>query len=239
MDEIRSDDGFLAWTKELTEDDLLESPYFFFGTVDDIVEHARMCHERFGFASWSLLGRTTTDLAPLPGADGAMRFARLDRATERAPLPLPSAPPGRMDWPRDLGATPELERELRLAQTKRSTELARYASLEPTLSAPPAKSRARQERGLSREQASLSRINLAFIRHGIQRIVVQLCLLQGTQTVVHPGVDVHHPGLLFHQRNRRQEPLALQAVLVEFLGHDIGGGYQRHPPGEQCFHKAC
>ena len=65
LDELRSPDSFLAWTKELTEDDLLASPYFFFGTVSDIIEHARASHDRFGVSSYSILGRTTTDLSPV------------------------------------------------------------------------------------------------------------------------------------------------------------------------------
>ncbi len=65
LDELRSPDSFLAWTKELTEDDLLASPYFFFGTVADIVEHATASRERFGISSYSILGRTTADLGPV------------------------------------------------------------------------------------------------------------------------------------------------------------------------------
>lgn len=65
LDEISSDKNFMAYTRELTVDDLLESPYFFFGTVNDIVEHAKASQERFGISSWSLLGRTTADLAPV------------------------------------------------------------------------------------------------------------------------------------------------------------------------------
>lgn len=65
LDEIKSADSFLAWTTELTEDDLLQSPYFFFGTVADIVEHARAVNERFGISSYSILGRTTAELGPV------------------------------------------------------------------------------------------------------------------------------------------------------------------------------
>jgi probable F420-dependent oxidoreductase len=65
LDEIRSGAGPMEWTTELTVDDLLESPYFLFGTVGDIVEHLHACRERFGLTSWSLLGRTTADVSPV------------------------------------------------------------------------------------------------------------------------------------------------------------------------------
>jgi probable F420-dependent oxidoreductase len=70
LDEIKTDKGFLAYTAELTVDDLLESPYFLFGTVADIVEHLHACRERFGLTSWSLLGRTTADITPVIEALG-------------------------------------------------------------------------------------------------------------------------------------------------------------------------
>ena len=70
LDEIRSGTGLMVWTTELTEDDLLASPYLLLGTVNDIVEHLHMAHERYGFTSWSQLGRTTADLAPIIEALG-------------------------------------------------------------------------------------------------------------------------------------------------------------------------
>lgn len=36
-----------------------------FGTVNDIVEPAKESRDRFGFSSWSLLGRTSADLTPV------------------------------------------------------------------------------------------------------------------------------------------------------------------------------
>lgn len=68
--EIRTDTTMLAYTRELTVDELLDSPYFLFGTVDDIVEHLHRCHERFGLTSWSQLGRVTAELAPVIEALG-------------------------------------------------------------------------------------------------------------------------------------------------------------------------
>lgn len=65
VDEIRSGTGMLAHTADVTADDLLESPYFLLGTVGDVVEHLHTCSERFGFTSWSLLGRTTADITPV------------------------------------------------------------------------------------------------------------------------------------------------------------------------------
>jgi probable F420-dependent oxidoreductase len=65
VDAMRSGGALVAWTAELTEDDLLESPHYLFGTVDDMVEHLHACHERYGISSWSLLGRTTADVAPV------------------------------------------------------------------------------------------------------------------------------------------------------------------------------
>ena len=70
LDEIRSDKGFLAYTAELTVDDLLESPYFLVGTVGDIVEHLQACHEQYGLSSWSQLGRISAELAPVIEALG-------------------------------------------------------------------------------------------------------------------------------------------------------------------------
>ena len=70
LEEIRADNGPLAWTAELTVDDLLASPYFLFGTVGDIVEHLHSCRERYGFTSWSVLGRTSADIAPVIEALG-------------------------------------------------------------------------------------------------------------------------------------------------------------------------
>ena len=65
VDEMRGGDGLVAWTAELTEDDLLQSPHYLFGTVADMVEHLRACHERYSISSWSLLGRTTADVSPV------------------------------------------------------------------------------------------------------------------------------------------------------------------------------
>ncbi len=70
VDLIRSGNGLLVWTADITEDDILESPYFLTGTVADIVEHLRECRERYGFSSWSRLGRTTGDLTPVIEALG-------------------------------------------------------------------------------------------------------------------------------------------------------------------------
>jgi hypothetical protein len=65
VDQMRGGDSLAAWTAELTEEDLLESPHYLFGTVDDMVDHLRACHHRWGISSWSLLGRTTADVAPV------------------------------------------------------------------------------------------------------------------------------------------------------------------------------
>lgn len=70
LDEMRAGSGLMAWTAELTEDDLLASPYLLLGTVGDIVEHLQAARERFGFTSWSQLGRTTADLGPVIDAIG-------------------------------------------------------------------------------------------------------------------------------------------------------------------------
>ncbi len=70
LEEIKTDRSMLAYTRELTVDELLESPYFLFGTVGDIVEHLHACHEQYGLESWSQLGRITAELAPIIEALG-------------------------------------------------------------------------------------------------------------------------------------------------------------------------
>jgi probable F420-dependent oxidoreductase len=70
LDDLRHGRTNLAYTRELTVEDLLESPYFLFGTVDDIVEHLGVCHDRYDLTSWSQLGRVTDSLAPVIEALG-------------------------------------------------------------------------------------------------------------------------------------------------------------------------
>ncbi|MCY1226880.1 hypothetical protein D9M72_391300 [compost metagenome] len=68
-----------------------------------------------------------------------------------------------------------------------------------------------------------------------QRVVEQLSLFQGAQTIVHAAVDVDDISVLLEQRDGRQETRALQAVLVEAIGHDVGGGHQTDAVLEQLF----
>ncbi|MNH10819.1 hypothetical protein D3C79_703090 [compost metagenome] len=65
----------------------------------------------------------------------------------------------------------------------------------------------------------------------------QFGLLQVTQAVVDPAVDVHHLGVLLDHGDGRQEARALQAVLVQAVRHDVGSSHQRYAVLEQLFHQ--
>ncbi|MNE82094.1 hypothetical protein D3C80_1787880 [compost metagenome] len=59
----------------------------------------------------------------------------------------------------------------------------------------------------------------------VERTVEQLRLLQVTQAVVDAAVDVDDVGILLDQRDSRQEPRALQTVLVQAVRHDVRRGH--------------
>ncbi|MNM91829.1 hypothetical protein D3C81_1041390 [compost metagenome] len=71
----------------------------------------------------------------------------------------------------------------------------------------------------------------------VEREVEQLGLLQVAQTVVDAAVDVDDLGVLLDQGNRRQEARTLQAVLVQAVRDDVGGGHQGHAVLEQLLHQ--
>ncbi|MCY1426411.1 hypothetical protein D9M71_422300 [compost metagenome] len=75
----------------------------------------------------------------------------------------------------------------------------------------------------------------ALLGFDIERPVIQLGLLQRAQAVIHAAVDVDDMGVLLQQRDGRQEARALQAVLVEAVGNDVGSGDQAHAVLEQLF----
>lgn len=59
LDSVRNQSG--AYTRaftfdsEVTAEDILDSPYFAFGTVEDIVEHFRAMRARTGISYWALM----------------------------------------------------------------------------------------------------------------------------------------------------------------------------------------
>ena len=77
----------------------------------------------------------------------------------------------------------------------------------------------------------------AFLRRIVEREVEQLRLLQVPQAVIDATVDVDDLGVLLDQRNGRQEARALQAILVQAIGHDVRGSDQGHAVLEQLFHQ--
>ena len=60
---------------------------------------------------------------------------------------------------------------------------------------------------------------------GAQRAVEQLRLLQQAQTVIVAAVHVHYPGMQLERFDGGQETSALQPVLVQAVGLDVGGGH--------------
>ncbi len=85
---------------------------------------------------------------------------------------------------------------------------------------------------------TVERAHQAFVGAGIQGIVIQLRLLQGAQAIVHPAIDVDHFRMLLDQRDGGQEAAALQAVLVQLIRYDVGGGDQRHAAAEKLLEQA-
>src|SRR5690554_8176810 len=56
----------------------------------------------------------------------------------------------------------------------------------------------------------------------------KICPLQGAQPVVDARIDIDHLAMAVEQVDGGQEARPLQAILVELVGHDIGGGHQHH-----------
>ena len=75
------------------------------------------------------------------------------------------------------------------------------------------------------------------VRLGAQRAVEQLRLLQQAQTVVVAAVHVHYPGMQLERFDGGQETGALQPVLVQAVGLDVGGGHQGDALIEQGLHQ--
>src|ERR1700692_4900160 len=72
----------------------------------------------------------------------------------------------------------------------------------------------------------------------MRRIQVRGRLLQLPQAIVGAAIQVQYVHMVPQQLDGRQEPIALQAVLVEILGWRIGGCDQRHAPAAQSLEQA-
>ena len=71
------------------------------------------------------------------------------------------------------------------------------------------------------------------IRELARRRLIHVGAFERAQPIVDAAVDVHDFGVLFQQRDRRQEALALQAAGVELVGHDVRRCGERHAAREQ------
>ena len=67
----------------------------------------------------------------------------------------------------------------------------------------------------------------------IQREVIDFRLLQGAQPVINATIHIKHLAVALDQFDGRQETGPLQAVAIEILGWNVGGGHQHHTMTEQ------
>ena len=70
---------------------------------------------------------------------------------------------------------------------------------------------------------------------GAQRAVIELGILQRAAAVVRAVVHVHDFHAFLEQRDRGQDAVAVQAVGIQAVGHEVGGGDEAHAVGEQGF----
>ena len=67
------------------------------------------------------------------------------------------------------------------------------------------------------------------VRGLVERVVVDRLAVQPGEPVVAPAVELKHIELLFEQRDERQKPLALQAMLVELVRRAVRGRDDHNP----------